>query len=114
MSVFKTPIVCDRRIYDKKGKWKSPNNDLVENVFYFVKEPLSLATSYNSRGQQILKETMTIVVFGGKPMIKGDFIYLETGEKFQAGNITPNYFESNILVKDMLKPRVESLVVALE
>ena len=111
---FKTPMLCDRRIYDKKGKWRNPNNDIPEPIYYFEKEPRTIVVDYDSNGREVLKETMTIVIFGGKPLVKGDFIYLETGEKFQAGNITPNYFESNILVKDMLKPRVESLVVALE
>ena len=115
MSVFKTPIVCDRRIYDKKGKWKSPNNDLVENVFYFVKEPLSLATSYNSRGQQILKETMTITIYGGKQFAIEDEITTDYDKKYRIAEILEvNYIESNILVKDMLKPRIQSTTVVLE
>ena len=111
---FKTPILCDRRIYDKKGKWKNPNQDIAEPIFYFVQTPRTLEASYDPNGREQLKETMTIVVFGGKPMIKGDFIWLNTGEKFQVANITANYFEPNILVKDMLKPRIESLVVELD
>ena len=39
--MFKTPILCDRRVYDKKGKWKSPNNDIEENIFYFIKASIS-------------------------------------------------------------------------
>ena len=45
---FKTPIVCDRRVYDKKGKWKSPNNDIAENIFYYIKENLTLVPSYRN------------------------------------------------------------------
>lgn len=111
---FKTPILCDRRIYDKKGKWQNPNQDIAEPLFYFVREPRTLVPSYDPNGREQLRETMTIVAFGGKPIIKGDFVYLDTGEKFQVSNITANYFEPNILVRDMLKPRVESLVLELD
>lgn len=111
---FKTPLLCDRRVYDKKGKWQNPNQDLAENIFYFVRTPRTLVPSYDTNGREELAETMTIVVFGGKPIIKGDFITLETGEKFQVAGITANYFEPNILIKDMLKPRIESLELELD
>ena len=35
--MFKTPILCDRRVFSFKGKWKSPNNDYEENIYYFIK-----------------------------------------------------------------------------
>ena len=35
--MFVSPYVCNRRIYNKKGKWKNPNNDVEEVIFYFVK-----------------------------------------------------------------------------
>ena len=111
---FKTPLLCDRRVYDKKGKWKNPNQDTYEPIFYFVRTPRTLVPSYNANGQETLTETMTIVVFGGKPIIKGDYIQLDTGEKFQVANITANYFEPNILIRDMLKPRIESLELELD
>lgn len=111
--MFKTPILCDRRVYDKKGKWKSPNNDIGENIFYFVKEPLSLVASYSS-GREELKETLTITVYGGKPFAKEDEITLDTGIKYRVQEITYNFIEHNILVKDMLKPRVESCDLVLE
>ena len=110
--MFKTPILCDRRVYDKKGKWKSPQQDLEENVFYFIKEPLSLATSYQN-GREEIKETLTITIFGGKPIIKEDVITLDNGTKYRVQDITPNYVENNILVKDMLKPRIESMDLVL-
>ena len=111
--MFKTPILCDRRVYDKKGKWKSPNEDIAENIFYFVKEPLSLVASYIS-GREELKETLTITVYGGKPFAKEDEITLDTGIKYRIQEITYNFIEHNILVKDMLKPRVESCDLVLE
>ena len=109
---FKTPMLCDRRVYDKMGKWRNPNQDVDTNFYYFVKEPKTLVSSYEN-GREQLKETMTIVVFGGKPICKEDIITTETGEHFRVENITVNYFESNILIKDMLKPRIESLELEL-
>ena len=111
---FKTPLLCDRRVYDKKGKWKSPNNNIEENIFYFIKEPLTLVDSYDSYGREQMKETMTITVFGGKPIIKEDTIITETGTQYKVVNMTINYVESNVLVKDMLKPRIESMDLVLE
>ena len=110
---FKTPILCDRRVYDKKGKWKSPNNDIAENIFYFIKENLTLIPSFVN-GREELKETLTITVFGGKPIIKEDEITLEDGKKYKVQQMTINYLESNILIKDLLKPRIESVDLVLE
>ena len=110
---FKTPILCDRRVYDKKGKWKSPNNDIAENIFYFIKEPLTMIPSYVN-GREQLKETLTITVFGGKAFVKEDTITLDNGSTYRIQEITPNYIEHNILVKDMLKSRVESCDLLLE
>lgn len=110
---FKTPLLCDRRVYDKRGKWRNPNQDHDEVVFYFIKEPLTLVASYEN-GREQLKETITIVVFGGKPIAKEDLLILETGKNYKVQAITPNYFENNIFVKDMLKPRIESLELVLE
>ena len=110
---FKTPILCDRRVYDKKGKWKSPNNDFAENIFYFVKEPLTLVPSYRN-GREELKETLTITVFGSKPFAKEDEITLDNGVKYRIQELTFNYFEQNVLVVDMLKPRIESCDLVLE
>ena len=111
---FKTPLLCDRRVYDKKGKWKSPNNDIAENIFYFVKEPRTLVPSFDNFGREELKETMTITVFGTKQFVKEDAITLDTGETFKVIGITINYFENNVLVKDMLKPRIENTDLTLE
>ena len=111
---FKTPIVCDRRIYDKKGKWKSPNSDIAENIFYFVRTPLTIEQRYDNYGREEMVETMTIVVYGGKQIIKNDIITLETGTTYRVHTLTINYAETNVLVKDMLKPRIESMELVLE
>lgn len=111
--MFKTPIICDRRVYDKKGKWKSPNNDIAENIFYFVKEPLTLVPSYRN-GREEMKETLTITVFGSKQFVKEDEITLDSGVKYRVQEVTYNFIEHNILVKDLLKPRIESCDLVLE
>lgn len=111
--MFKTPILCDRRVYDKKGQWKSPNNDIDENIFYFIKEPLTLVPSYRN-GREELKETLTITVFGSKQFAKEDIVTLDTGVKYRVQELTYNFIEHNILVKDMLKPRIESVDLVLE
>ncbi len=109
---FKTPILCDRRVYDKKGKWKSPNNDIAENIFYFIKENLTLVPSYRN-GREELTETITITVFGGKPICKEDKITLNDEKVYRVQQIIPNYIEHNVLVVDLLKPRIESLDIVL-
>lgn len=111
---FKTPILCDRRIFNKKGKWKSPNNDIEENIFYYEKDPLTLSSQYEN-GKEELKETMTIVVFGSKPFAIYDTITLENGKEFMIHDpIIYNPAEINILVRDMLKPRYISTELTLE
>ena len=107
-------MLCDRRVYDKRGTWKSPNQDTSENIFYFVKEPLTMVASYDNYGREQMTETMTITIFGSKPIIKEDTITLESGETFKIQGVTINYFETNVLVKDMLKPRIESIELVLE
>lgn len=109
---FKTPILCDRRVYSYKGKWKSPNNDIAENIFYYIQDPLTLTTEYHN-GREEIKETMTIVVFGGKPIAQYDNITLDNGKEYTVGEIDYNFIEPNILVRDMLKPRVASMVIQL-
>jgi len=110
---FKTPILCDRRIYNKKGKWENPNNDIADNVFYFIKEPLTLSTKYYG-GREELKETIVITCFGGKPYNICDKFVLEDGTEMEIESITVNYVEENILIQDMLKQRIESIDLVLE
>lgn len=110
---FKTPILCDRRVYAFKGKWRNPQNDIDENIFYFIKQPLTLVASYEN-GREQLKETITICAFGSKPFAKEDTITLDNGVKYKIVQLIPNFYESNILVRDMLKPRIESFDIILE
>lgn len=110
---FITPLLCDRRVYDKKGKWKNPQQDISENIFYFIKEPNTLVSTYVN-GREELQESVTITVFGGKPIAKEDKIVLEDGNELKVVGMTINYFESNVLVKDLLKPRIASQDLILE
>lgn len=109
---FKTPEICDRRVYSFKGKWKNPQNDIESNIFYFIKEPLSLVPSYIN-GREELKETLTITVFGGKPFAKEDTVTLQDGTTYKIQQMIPNYYECNIAVRDMLKVRIESIDLIL-
>lgn len=110
---FKTPLLCDRRVYNKKGKWKSPNNDFIENIFYFEREPMTYTTTYEN-GREQIKPTITICVFGSKTFASEDKITLEDGSELLIKAITPNYADKNVLVMDMLKPRMESCDLVLE
>ena len=112
--MFKTPFLCDRRVYDKKGYWQNPNQDVKDTFFYFIKEPLTLVPRYDNYKREEMVKSMTITIFGSKPIIKEDTIILETGETFKVVSFTLNYFESNVMVKDMLKPRIESMDLVLE
>ena len=109
---FITPIICDRRTFNEKGKWKSPNNDLEENIFYFIKEHTYVPSYVN--GNEQLKETYVIVVFGSKAFAKEDDITLADGTKLKVESFSPNYLERNPLVMDLLKPRVGSVELTLE
>lgn len=110
---FTTPLLCDRRVYDKKGSWRKPKNDIADNIFYFIKEPLTLVPSYVN-GREELKATLTICVFGGKEFCKEDEITLDNGAKYRIQEITYNYVEHNVLVVDLLKPRIASVDLVLE
>ena len=110
---FKTPILCDRRVYAFKGKWRNPQQDIVENIFYFIKQPLTLVPSYVN-GREQFKETITICAFGSKPFAKEDKITLDNGVQYKIIEMIPNFYECNILVRDMLKPRIESYDLILE
>lgn len=105
--MFKTPILCDRRVFSFKGKWKSPNNDYEENIYYFIKQQLTLVPSFVN-GREEIKETMTITVFGSKPFAKEDKITLMNGTTYKVQEMIPNFYEANIMVRDMVKQRIES------
>lgn len=109
---FKTPYLCDRRVYDKKGYWKNPNEDGLTPFFYFIQQQPTLVSSY-SNGLQELREEVVIVVFGSHPFTENDKVNV-LGREYLIKEITPNYLEHNILVKDMLKDRVGSMQLTLE
>ena len=111
--MFKTPYLCDRRVYAFKGKWRNPQNDIDENIFYFIKQPLTLVASYRN-GREQFKETITICAFGSKPFSKEDNITLDNGVTYRIQEMIPHFYESNILVRDMVKPRIESFDLILE
>lgn len=110
---FKNNIYVDRRIFDKKGKWLNPRDkDLPQNIFYFIKEPMTMVEDFEG-GRETVRQECTITIFGGKPVAKGDKVVLATGEQFTIKDITPNYYEHNVLVVDMLKQRIASMDLVL-
>ena len=110
---FKNNSFVDRRTYDKKGKWLNPRDDIEHTIFYFIKEPLTLVPTISENGQEEVVEQITITMFGGKQIIKGDSIVLATGVKYKVEDIVINYIENNVLVADLLKPRIESMELVL-
>ena len=109
----KNQLVCDRRVYCFKGKWKNPNNDYDQVIYYFISTPMTLVGTWEN-GREQVKTTLGITVFGEHAFCKHDIIYLQTGEKYEVNDITNNYFESNIQVRDLLKQRAQSQEVTLE
>lgn len=107
----KNHLFVDRRVYAYKGKWKDPKQDLERLCYYFINENTLVESYENGRGQ--MKQQITITVFGEFPIVAYDEFTLQTGEKYKVQNITYNYFESNILVRDMLKQKVESMTLVL-
>lgn len=107
-------LFVDRRVYDKKGYWKNPQEDITDVIFYFISTPKTITTDYKG-GRQTIKETLQITVFGEKPFAIRDKIVLATGERYEIASIPAiNYFEPNILIKDMCKQRIESQILELE
>lgn len=109
---FKTPYICDRRVYDKKAYWKNPNQDETTTLFFFVQQAPTLVPSYNN-GLEELKEQVSIVVFGEHQFCVNDNITC-LGKTYLIKEITPNYIEHNILVNDLLKERIGSIQLLLE
>ena len=97
----------------EEAGYPTTQNPLIEKALTYIKENLTLVPSYRN-GREELKETMTITVFGGKAFVKEDEITLDTGVKFRIQTITPNYIEHNVMVTDMLKPRIASVDLVLE
>lgn len=110
---FHHNIYCDRRVYDKVGKWYNPLSLCYEPFYYFIKEPFTMVSEYRN-GREELATTGTITVFGAKPFAKEDKVILENETEYKIIGFSPKYFESNILVKDMLKQRIAEIDLVLE
>ena len=85
----------------------------LENIYYFVSTPLTLAGSWED-GREEVKSILGITVFGEHAFCKHDIIYLDDGTQMEVSDITNNNFESNIQVRDLLKPRVANQELTLE
>ena len=107
-------FLCDRRIFTHKGTWQNPQDDKPQKIFYYVSKPLSLVNEYDEYGKETLVPTISIVIFGGKPICSRDIIVLQDGSKMRVESFTINYFESNILVRDLIKPKIASIELVLK
>ena len=109
----KNPILCNRLVYNYKGKWKNPNNDYWQTIYYFISTPMTLVSTWEN-GREQVKSTLGITVFGEHAFCTHDIIRLQDGTEFEVQDLTNNYFDSNIQVRDMVKQRVESQEVTLD
>ena len=109
----KNPLICDRRVYSYKGQWKNPNNDHPVTIFYFISTPMTLVTTWENGSEQV-KSTLGITIFGEHAFCTHDIIKLQDGTEYEVHDVTNNYFESNIQIRDMVKQRVGSQEVTLE
>lgn len=105
-------FIVDRRVYAYKGSWQNPQQDLSSNIFYFISRPQTLVAEWQN-GREVIVPEIEITIFGEHPIVKDDIITFNDGSKYKVIQITLNYYEPNILVRDMLKPRVESMVLVL-
>lgn len=108
----KNSIIVDRKLYTFKGKWENPQQDLHDNIFYFISQPATLTTEWKN-GREELVQVLEITCYGEHPFAINDVITLQNGEKFRVESIINNYFEANIAVRDMLKQRIESQVLTI-
>lgn len=108
----KSALFCNRLVYPYKGKWKSPQNDIEENIYYFISQPATFTPTYKN-GREQLEIEMEITVFGGKPIAVRDTITLQDGSIHKIVGVTNNYIESSLYVRDMLKQRIGSQVLVL-
>lgn len=105
-------FIVDRKIYSFKGSWKNPQQDIETVIYYFVSRPQTFITEWQN-GRETIVPQMEITVFGEHPIVKDDIITLDNGSKYKVVEHTLNPYEPNIAVRDMLKPRVESMVLVL-
>lgn len=111
--IGKNPLLVDRRVYAFKGKWENPNEDLPTNVYYFISSRPTLTADFVN-GRETLTEQMEITCYGEHAFCSADYFYLQDGTRKRIEGIANNYFEHNIAVRDMLKPRIESQVLILK
>ena len=108
----RNPFFVDRSVYTYRGKWQNPNEDKPTTFYYFISNPMTLVSSFN-KGREELVQEIEITVFGEFPFCEKDIITLANGEQFYITNMTLNYFEPNLAIRDMVKQRVSSMVLTL-
>jgi len=113
-----TNQLADSRIYRFKGYWKQVNNDKLVPFRYFIVDGGITYTPSFENGLEKLKLTYKIQVFGDIHFIKGDKIIINKDSydelELKVYNIKPKYFEPNVLIADLIKPRIESIELLLQ
>lgn len=104
--------IVDRKTYPHKGTWRNPDQDVDYVFFYYFINPMSLQVQ-TQYGRETVKPTAVIGVAGNHPFVKGDVLTLHNGMELQVQNITFNYFDGNIRIRELLLPRVREMVVEL-
>ena len=105
--------VVDRRTYLYEGKWRNPNEDLDTPIFYYFKQPLTLAIEQNQARENVAP-TCVVGIFGEHHFVKGDVITLHNGLTMQVMEQSFTYREGNIKVRHLLKSKVLETAVTLE
>lgn len=102
----------DRKTYLYKGTWQNPDEDVAHIFFYYYINPLTLKMG-SQFGKQMVTPTCIIGVAGKHPFVKGDVLTLHDGTSLQVRDITFEYYEGNIKVRQYLLPRVKEMMVEL-
>lgn len=104
--------IVDRKTYIYKGTWRNPNQDVDYVFYYYFVQPLTLRVTSQYGKEQVRPSTL-IGIFGQHPFVKGDKLTLHDGTTLQIGEITLEYYEGNIRIRNALVPRVREMVVEL-
>ena len=103
----------DKKLYCFKGHWTDPDDDTETDIFYYVMTPRTLVAKFNS-GVESISSSMTIAVAGKHNFAINDLVILDTGETLSITKITVRHEQRNMAIRDLLKPRVQDIILELE
>lgn len=104
----------DKKLYCYKGTWQDPHNDEPTVFFYYINSPMTLLAKYNGNIESV-GSSMSIIVAGEHRFAIGDTVSLETEQgELRIMKMTVNFVQRNMAVRDLLKPRVQDIMLELE